>query len=82
MAGVFVVVALMAVAGDRSPAGGGGWISLKGMITFLATFPVSELSEIAGMKRDFRRNADMAFAIFVCGLLMYRSAPDPVNLRE
>ena len=71
LAGVYVVAAVVAVAVDRAPGSGGGWISLNGMISFLATLPVSAACEVAGMKLDFRRNADMTFAILSCAVMIY-----------
>ena len=70
LAVVYIVGATLLVMGDRGK-GGGSWISLNGIISFLATFPVSLLGEKLGMRPDFRRNADMAFAIGVCAVLVY-----------
>ena len=71
LAGGYVAIALFTVASDRKGGGGGGWISLSGMGTFLVTFPVSFVGEMIGMKPDFRRNLDMAFAIVVCSALAF-----------
>ncbi len=67
---VYLVVAVVAVVSDRRESGG-GWISLRGMGAFLVTFPVSCLGEAIGLKPDYRRNSDMAFAIGVCMVLVY-----------
>lgn len=67
---IYIVVAIFIVAGDRG-SNSGGWISLNGIMTFLITFPVSFLGEKWGMRPNFRRNADMAFAIGVCAVLVY-----------
>jgi hypothetical protein len=70
LAGLYVVVAVFFVVSDRG-RGGTGWISLDGIATFLITFPVSLIGEKLGMRPDFRRNADMVFAIGVCAVLVY-----------
>ncbi len=67
---IYIVVAMFVVASDRGHVGG-TWISLDGIGTFLITFPVSFLGEKLGLRPDFRRNADMAFAIGVCAVLVY-----------
>jgi len=70
LAGVYILVAIWAVAGDRKGSSG-GWISLNGMTSFLVTFPVSWLGEMMGMKLDHRRNVDMGFTILVCAGFIY-----------
>ena len=71
LAALYVIVAVVVVVSERGESGGGGWISLKGMGSYLITFPVSLLGEKLGMRPDFRRNLDMAFAIGVCAVLVY-----------
>jgi len=71
LASIYAVLAIGIVVAERAPGGGGGWISLKGIASFLATFPASAVAELAGMKLDFRRNIDMAFAISACTALIY-----------
>jgi len=70
LAGLYVILAVLIVISDRK-SGGGGWISLSGMVSYLATFPVSVLGEMLGIKLDFRRNFDMGFAILICALGIY-----------
>ncbi len=71
LAALYIAVAIFAVASDRTSSGGGGWITLKGMGTAIITLPITFLGEALGMKPDYRRNADMAFAIGACALLVY-----------
>ncbi len=71
LAVIYVSIAIAAVVTDRAPGGGGGWISLRGIVSYLATFPVSAPLELMGSKLDYRRNLDMAFAISVCTILIY-----------
>lgn len=71
LAAVYVGISVSMILSDRRSSGGGDWISLKGMGAFLATFPVSALGEIMGMKLDYRRNLDMGFAVGLCALLVY-----------
>jgi len=68
---LYIAVAIYAVASDRSSAGGGGWITLKGMGSALVTLPITFLAEALGMKPDYRRNSDMTLAIGACALLVY-----------
>ena len=70
LAVIYIAVAVFIVGGDRGKVGT-GWASLNGITTFLITFPVSLIGEKLGMRVDFRRNADMAFAIGVCAVLTY-----------
>jgi hypothetical protein len=53
----------------RAPSG--DWISLKGIGSYLITFPVSFPGEQLGHKLDYRRNLDMFFAIGVCAICVY-----------
>jgi hypothetical protein len=67
---LYVAVAMFIVAADRKPHNG-SWISLNGILSFLVTFPVSALGERWGMRPDYRKNLDMAFAISACAVLVY-----------
>jgi hypothetical protein len=71
LAALYAIGAILVVAGERTPGGGGGWISLAGMASYLATIPVSLPFEMLGQKLDYRRNLDMGFAILVCSALVY-----------
>jgi hypothetical protein len=71
LAAIYIAMAICAVASDRSSSGGGGWITLKGMGAAIVTLPITSLGEALGMKPDYRRNLDMAFAIGACALLVY-----------
>ena len=50
LASVYLLLAVFAVAADRAPGGGGNWISLRGMTSFLTTLPVSAAMEWVGEK--------------------------------
>lgn len=67
---VYVAVAVFIVAQDRK-ASSDGWISLKGLASYLATFPVSALGEWLGTRPNYERNTDMAFAIGGCAMIVY-----------
>jgi hypothetical protein len=67
---IYVVIAVAITLQERRHTGG-GWITLEGIGSYLITFPVSFLGERLGMRPDFRRNLDMAFAIGVCAVLLY-----------
>ena len=63
----YVAVAVFLVGRDRKTTSG-GWISIKGLVSCLATFPVSALGERLGVRPSYDRNMDMAFAIGgLCG---------------
>lgn len=63
--------AIFIVWQDRNYTGG-GWITLNGMTSFLVTFPVSAFFDaLLGLRLDFRRNIDMAFAILGTATCVY-----------
>lgn len=70
LAVLYVGFAIYVVNADRRH-NGGGWITLNGLVSFIVTFPVSALGEAMGLKPDYKRNLDMAFAILICGGLVY-----------
>ncbi len=65
-----IAVAIYAVV-DARTSQGAIWISLNGIGISIVTLPVAFLGEMLGMKPDYRRNLDMAFAIRVCTVLGY-----------
>ena len=70
--GIAVVYALCAawiIVSDRRPHGG-NWISLAGLVSYLATLPMSWLADTLGHRLDHRRNLDMAFAVLGTGALL------------
>jgi hypothetical protein len=71
LAALYAAGAIAVVAAERAPGGGGGWISLTGMASYLATIPVSLPFEMLGQKLDYKRNLDMGFAILICSALVY-----------
>jgi len=70
LAGVYAAGASWVVWTERASTGG-GWINLRFMGSYLATLPVAGLAEWLGMKLDFRRNADVAVALWGCAVLFY-----------
>lgn len=80
-------------AGRDRKTTGGGWISIKGLVSYRVTFPVSALGERVGARPSYDRKTDMAFAISGCAViviligaglgglarLMFRSIPPPVT---
>lgn len=58
----YTLLATAVVRADRGPHRG-GWINLSGLLSYLATFPVSHLADRCGHRLDHRRNADMACAV-------------------
>jgi len=67
---LYVAIAIVLVAIDRKETGG-GWITLHGMGSYLITLPISYLGEQLGMRPDYRRWPDMAFAIGCCAVIIY-----------
>jgi hypothetical protein len=59
------------VVSERTSTGGGGWISLNGMASFLITFPVSAPLEMMGARPDYQKTIDMGAAILACAVLVY-----------
>ena len=68
---VYVVLAIWVVVSERTSPGGGGWISLNGMASFLVTFPVSMPLEMLGARPDYQKTLDIGAAILVCAALVY-----------
>ena len=56
---------------ERTAVPGGGWISLKGMGSYIVTLPVSAPLEWLGGKPDYRKTWDMAVAILLCATIVY-----------
>lgn len=68
---VYLAVAIFVVVSERTSTGGGGWISLNGMASFLITFPVSAPLEMMGARPDYQKTIDMSAAILACAVLVY-----------
>jgi hypothetical protein len=68
---IYAAVAIWVLIQDRAPGGGGDWISLRGMSSYIVTMPVSAPCELMGAKLDYKRNLDMVFAIGGCAVLVY-----------
>jgi len=66
---VYAVGATWVIVSDRRPHGG-NWISLAGLVSYLATLPVSWLADKLGRRLDHRRNLDMLFAVLGTGVLV------------
>jgi len=58
----YTLLATAVIVADRGPHRG-GWINLSGLLSHLATFPVSHLADRCGHRLDHRRNTDMACAV-------------------
>jgi hypothetical protein len=71
LAVIYIVLAVGVLWQDRTGTGGGNWISLSGMSTYLVTIPVSAPFELMGAKLDYKKNIDMALAIGGCAVLVY-----------
>jgi hypothetical protein len=68
--GLYMVVAILVVRGDRQSTAG-GWITLQGIGAYVITLPVSAVGEKLGVRPDYRRNVDMSIAIGICAILVY-----------
>lgn len=70
LAAAYVVFAVCMVVSERRSRAG-GWISLTGMATYLATFPISMPMELLGHRPDYKRNLDMGLTILACAAIVY-----------
>jgi hypothetical protein len=68
---IYIAIAMWVVVSERTSTGGGGWISLNGMASFLITFPVSAPLEMMGARPDYQKTIDMGAAILACAVLVY-----------
>lgn len=68
---VYVAIAVFVIRDERYGMGGGGWINLRGLASWIATLPVSLPCELLGAKLDYRSNAQMTFAVGSCAVLAY-----------
>lgn len=68
---IYIAIAIWVVFTERTSSGGGNWISLNGMGSFLITFPVSMPLEMVGARPDYQKTFDMGVAILVCAILVY-----------
>ena len=79
LAVIYLGCAIWVVAIDRT-ATGGGWITMRGMATFLITFPVSAPFELLGVHLDYRRNFDMMVAVGGSAGIVYLTAAGITSL--
>jgi heme/copper-type cytochrome/quinol oxidase subunit 4 len=71
LAVIYIALAIWVVFTERTSSGGGGWISLNGMASYIITMPVSMPMEMLGARPDYQKTFDMAAAILICGVLVY-----------
>lgn len=69
-AAVYVVAAMYLIYDDRN-AQGGGWINLHGMLSGIATLPAAAVSELLGLRPDYKSNLDMGVSVAFCAGLVY-----------
>ena len=67
---VYCIVAAWLIHHDRTSTSG-GWISLNGMVSALATAPVWFGLEFLGLRPDFRKNGEMAALVLACAVIVY-----------
>lgn len=68
---IYIALAIWVVVSERTSTGGGGWISLNGMASYIITMPVSMPMEMLGARPDYQKTFDMAAAILICAGLVY-----------
>jgi hypothetical protein len=68
---VYLAFAVWVVFTERTSSGGGNWISLSGMASYLVTIPVSLPLELMGAKPDYQKTFEIGAAILACAVLMY-----------
>ncbi len=79
MAGLYGLTAVTTVTLERQNTSG-GWITLRGMGTYLVTLPVSGIGEWLGHRFDYRRNFDMIVAVGTCTVMVYFVSAGVVKL--
>ena len=68
---LYIAAAAYVIWDDRTHTGG-GWISLNGMTSYLVSLPVCGfLDALLGVRLDYRRNLDMAFAVLATATIVY-----------
>jgi len=68
----YVAAAIFVIWDDRTHTGAGNWISLRGMTSFLATFPISAFFDaFLSIRLDYRSNLEMGFAILGTAVCVY-----------
>jgi hypothetical protein len=70
-AGAYVATALFALIYDARAAQGGNWITLKNIVPFLVTFPVSAPLAMMGYEPDLSNRLNVALLLTLCAALIY-----------
>lgn len=71
-AGIYLVVAVIVIVQDAlSPQTPGAWISLRNMVPFLATFPISAPLAMLGIEPDLSNKLTVAILLLACAALIY-----------
>ncbi len=78
---IYATLAIGLVRADRETHTG-GFITLNGMVSLLATLPVSLLLEYFGRKLNFRSNYQMTTAITCCAALTFAFVLGAIRLAE
>jgi hypothetical protein len=72
VAAVYLIVAVTLIVFDSKPSASGNWITLKNMVPFLVTFPVSAPLAMAGIEPDLSNKATVAMLLAACTGLVYQ----------
>jgi len=68
---LYLLSALAVIVYDARAASGGNWITLKNMVPFLVTFPVSAPLAMLGYEPDLSNRFNVALLLTLCAGLIY-----------
>lgn len=79
---LYVSSAVYMVADDRASTAG-GWINLNGLVSGIATLPVTAFcEEILGVSLNYQSNLHMGIAILLCAAMVYFATNKAVSLAQ
>lgn len=71
-AATYLVAAIVVLIMDAMQPPSGGWISLKNIVPFLVTFPVSAPLAMLGIEPDLSSKVTVAVLVSACTGLIYQ----------
>jgi hypothetical protein len=71
-AGIYLAAAMTILILDAMQPPSGGWITLKNMVPFLVTFPVSAPLAMIGIEPDLGNKLTVGLLVAACAGLIYK----------